>query len=160
MPIAKLENINLYYEIHGNGEPIVFIPDLLESSQSWQFIITKLSKHFQLIMLDNRNVGKSDRSPTAFSISDMASDTINLIDFLKFDKVHIIGHGMGGFIAQDIAINFPEKVDKLVLEATAPFPNPRQNSAFKQLYIIYLRKIPIGYSGSEITFYGYILLSF
>ncbi len=127
MPIAKLENINLYYEIHGIGEPIVFIPDLLESSQSWQFVVNKLAKHFQLILIDNRCTGQSDCPETEFSISDMAEDTVKLLDFLKIEKAHILGHGMGGFIAQDIAINFPHRVNKLVLEATAPFSNARQN---------------------------------
>lgn len=126
MPIAKLEKINLYYEVHGIGEPIVFIPDLLESSQSWQFVANKLAKHFQLILIDNRGVGRSDKSETEFSISDMAGDVIALLDFLKIQKSHILGHGMGGFIAQEIAINYPERLLKLVLEATAPYPNARQ----------------------------------
>lgn len=134
MSIAKLENINLYYEIHGIGEPIVFIPDLLESSQSWQFIINKLSRHFQLILIDNRCVGKSDSLKSEFTISDMANDTIALLDFLKIKQAHILGHGMGGFIAQEIAICYPERVNKLVLEATAPYANARQNQLLNNFY--------------------------
>ncbi len=53
MSFAKLKNLDLYYEIHGSGEPILFIPDLLESSQSWQFLTNTLSKHFKLIFFDN-----------------------------------------------------------------------------------------------------------
>lgn len=138
MSIATLKEIKMYYEIHGVGEPIVFIPDLLESSQSWQFVVSKLAKHFKIILLDNRTVGKSNGSGSAFSISDMATDTVEMLDFLKIKKAHILGHGMGGFIAQEIAINFPERVNKLVLEATAPFPNARQNqllSNFNKLLV-------------------------
>ena len=134
MPIAQLENISLYYEIHGKGDPVIFIPDLLESSQSWQFIVNKLSKHFQLILFDNRCVGKSGCSSSEITISTMADDTVALMGFLKIDKAHIIGHGMGGFIAQEIAIKFPGKVDKLVLEATAPHSNLRQNQLLNNFY--------------------------
>ncbi|PKP34253.1 MAG: hypothetical protein CVU00_07760, partial [Bacteroidetes bacterium HGW-Bacteroidetes-17] len=134
MSIAQLKNINLYYEIHGKGDPVIFIPDILESSQSWQFIVNKLSKHFQLILFDNRCVGKSDCPSDDITISTMAEDTVALMEFLKIDKAHIVGHGMGGFIAQEIAIKFPGKVDKLVLESTAPYSNLRQNRLLNNFY--------------------------
>ncbi len=134
MSIAKLEHINLYYEIHGSGESIVFIADLLESSQSWQFITNKLSLHFQVILFDNRCVGRSSECKSEFSIKDLAFDTVQLLDFLKIERAHIIGHGTGGFIAQEIAINYPEKVNKLVLEATAPFSNSRQIQLLNNYY--------------------------
>ena len=127
MSIAKFEHLNLYYEIHGSGESIILIADLLESSQSWQFIINKLSLHFKVILFDSRCVGRSGVCISKFEIKDLAFDTVSLMDFLKIEKAHIVGHGVGGFVAQEIAIQYPERVNKLVLEATAPFSNPRQN---------------------------------
>jgi 3-oxoadipate enol-lactonase len=133
MSFAKLEHLNLYYEIHGSGETIILISDLLESSQSWQFVINKLSQHFQVILFDNRCVGRSDICISKFNIEDLASDTVGLMDVLKIKKAHIVGHGAGGFIAQEIAIQYPDRVNKLVLEATAPFSNNRQNQLLSNL---------------------------
>lgn len=134
MSIAKLEHIDLYYEVHGTGEPVIFIADLLESSQSWHFIINTLSKHFKLILFDNRGIGKSNGISASFSVKDMAGDTVALMDHLKLKKAHIVGHGLGGFIGQEIAINHPERVEKLVLEATAPNSNQRCNQLLKHFH--------------------------
>lgn len=133
MPVAKLKSINLYHEIHGKGEPLLLLTDIADDIQTWQFIITNLSKHFQLILVDNRGSGRSDTPNTEYSIELFADDSIELLDYLKIPKAHILGHGMGGFIAQEIAIRHPERVLKLVLECTAPYSTIRNN----QLYQIF-----------------------
>lgn len=130
MPVAKLKNINLYYEIHGKGEPLLMLTDIADDIQTWQFIISNLSKHFQLILLDNRGSGRSDTPENEYSIEQFARDSIELLDFIKIPKAHILGHGMGGFIAQEIAINNPERVLKLILECTAPYSTLRNNQLF------------------------------
>jgi pimeloyl-ACP methyl ester carboxylesterase len=133
MPIAKLKHIKLYYEIHGKGEPLMMLTDLADDIQTWQFIISNLSKHFQLILFDNRGSGRSDTPNTEYSIEQFANDSIALLDFLNIPKTHLLGHGMGGFIAQEIAIQYPERVLKLVLECSAPYSTIRNN----QLYNIF-----------------------
>ena len=131
MPIAKLDHINLYYEIHGRGEPLLMLTDLGDDIQTWQFIISNLSKHFQLILFDNRGSGRSDTPNNEYSIKQFAEDSIALLEFLNIPKVHLLGHGMGGFIAQEIAIQHPERVLKLVLECTSPYSAIRNNQLYR-----------------------------
>jgi pimeloyl-ACP methyl ester carboxylesterase len=64
----------------------------------------------------------------------MAEDVIKLLDVLKIEKAHIIGHSMGGYIAQELAINYPKRVGKLILESTAPFSTKRNNILFEDIY--------------------------
>lgn len=64
----------------------------------------------------------------------MAEDTIKLLDFLKIKKAHIIGHSLGGYIAQELAIHYPERVDKLISESTAPVSSKRNNILFEDIY--------------------------
>lgn len=130
MPIAKLKHIELYYEIHGKGEPLLMLTDIADDIQTWQFIISNLSKHFQLILVDNRGSGRSDTPDTEYHIEQFANDSIALLDALKISKVHLLGHGMGGFIAQEIAIQYPDRVLKLILECTAPYSTIRNNHLY------------------------------
>lgn len=134
MPTAQVNKINIYYEVHGEGEPLVLIAGLGSDSQSWQFVINSISKHFQVIILDNRGVGRSDSSAPPYSIKNMAKDIVSLMDYLKLDAAHILGHSMGGYIAQEIAINYPDRVLKLILESTAPFSSARNNILFDTFF--------------------------
>lgn len=141
MPIANLEHINLYYESHGKGEPLILISDIGQDSQSWEYIINNLSRHFQVITFDNCCCGQSDYVNTKFTISDMAKDTVSLLDFLDIQETHILGHGMGGFVAQEIAINHPKRVFKLILEDTTPFSSLRNNMLLNNLLKLRAEKI-------------------
>lgn len=134
MPVAQVNNINIYYEIHGEGEPLVLVAGLGSDSQSWQFVINDLSNHFQTIIFDNRGVGRSDSPSPPYSIEDMATDLLKLLDYLNIERMHILGHSMGGFIAQEFAIKYPERVRKLILESTAPISSKRNNFLFNNLY--------------------------
>lgn len=77
------------------------------------------SKHYRVVTMDNRGVGGSDKPPGPYSISMMANDTIGLMDFLGIDKAHLMGGSMGGMVAQQIAIEYPQKVDNLILFSTS-----------------------------------------
>lgn len=134
MPIANVNNINIYYEVHGEGEPLLLIAGLASDSQSWQFVINNISQHFQTIVFDNRGVGRSDNPPPPYTISSMAEDAIALLDHLKIQSTHILGHSLGGYIAQHIGINYPERVFKLILASTAPFSSKRNNILFRNFY--------------------------
>lgn len=118
MPKAKVNGINLYYEVHGQGEPLVMIMGFGGSSGGWVFQRRAFQKYFQVITFDNRGVGRSDKPGGPYSIRMMAEDTIGLMDHLGIEKAHILGVSMGGYIAQELAINYPERVRKLVLGCT------------------------------------------
>jgi len=119
MPKAKVSEINIYYEVHGQGEPLVLIQGLSGSHSAWVFQARAFKKHYQVITFDNRGAGKTGKSSGPYTIRTMAEDTIGLLDYLGVDKAHVLGISLGGMIAQEIAINHPEKVRKLVLACTS-----------------------------------------
>ncbi len=130
MPIAKLEKISLYYEIQGKGYPLLLISGLNSDHASWAGVCAKLAKHFCVIAFDNRSSGRSDAPKKRYSISEMADDATGLLDHLKIKRCHVIGHSMGGYIAQELAIYYPKRIGKLVLEATASVSSARNNILF------------------------------
>lgn len=132
MPIAELKNINLYYDIYGEGDPLVLIAGLGSDSVSWFNVIDDLSQNFKLIVFDNRGCGRSDYPTDDFTIEDMAKDTIGLLDYLKIYSANILGHSMGGYIAQEIAIKNPERVKNLLLISTAAYTTSRNKQLFTE----------------------------
>ncbi len=120
MPKVKVDGVNLYYEIHGDGFPLLMIQGLSENVYSWDSpVIDGLSKHLKTVIFDNRGVGRSDDLVGDLTIESMAADALGLMDALNISQAHILGHSMGGMIAQEIALKFPERVKKLVLCSTS-----------------------------------------
>lgn len=115
----KANGINFYYEVHGSGEPLILIEGLGYSTWMWYKQIEELAKHFKVIVFDNRGVGFSDKPDTEYSIELFAEDTAEILSALGISKAHILGVSMGGFIAQEFAINYPEMVNKLILCSTS-----------------------------------------
>jgi pimeloyl-ACP methyl ester carboxylesterase len=118
MPFRKANGITIYYEIHGRGNPLLLIMGLRRNAEWWYRQIPELSPHFQVIAFDNRGAGRSDQPPREYSIGLFAEDTAALLDGLGIPRAHVLGISMGGYIAQELAINFPEKVQRLVLGCT------------------------------------------
>jgi pimeloyl-ACP methyl ester carboxylesterase len=118
MPIAKVNGINMAYDVSGHGEPLVMIMGLGGTRQSWVFQKRPFSKHFEVITFDSRGIGKSDKPSDPFSMRTMADDTIGLMNYLNIDKAHVLGVSHGGRVAQEAAINYPDRVIKLVLAST------------------------------------------
>lgn len=134
MSKVKLNNKLFYYEVYGNGDPLLLISGLGSDSSSWAGVVKKFLLNFKVIIFDNQGTGRSDDMRKPHTIHQMASDTISLLDYLKIKRSHIIGHSMGGYIAQDIAINYPERVNKLILEGTASVSSRRNNELFFEFY--------------------------
>ncbi len=124
MPKIKANGIELYYEIHGAGKPLVLISGIGYSLWQWHRMVPFLEKHFQVIAFDNRGVGQSDKPAGPYSAHMLAADTAELLDALDIEKAIVVGHSMGGFIAQAMALDFPSKVEKLILCSTN-FGGPR-----------------------------------
>ena len=118
MPTITTNGIDLYYELHGDGPTVVLIPGLGYNGWMWHKMIPGLAEQFQVISIDNRGSGLSDKPPGPYTTQMLAADVIALLDAFGERKAHIVGHSMGGFVAQAIAIDYPERVDKLVLAAT------------------------------------------
>jgi 3-oxoadipate enol-lactonase len=115
MPKAKVNGININYKVQGHGEPLVLISGYAADQTAWMFQTRAFKKYYLVITFDNRGVGKTDKPGGAYSIKMMADDTVGLMDYLGIKKAHILGTSMGGEIAQVIAINYPERINKLIL---------------------------------------------
>lgn len=119
MPVVKVREINLYYEIHGTGEPLLLIHGLGLDSGAWIGQVLALSSTYQVITFDNRGCGRTDAPGFPYSTEIMAEDTIALLDALEIDRCHVLGFSMGGLIAQVLTIKYPERVQSLILASTA-----------------------------------------
>ena len=115
MPEAIVKDQRIYYESHGQGDPLVLIRGLGSNADHWYAQLPDLSAHFRVIVFDNRGIGRSSDPGGDFSIRDMADDTVGLMDALHIEQAHVLGVSMGGMIAQCIAVEHPRRVKGLVL---------------------------------------------
>jgi len=127
MPYARIgntdfsvENIDIYYEIHGLSDtpPLVLIGGWASYRWIWFRQIPTFKEKYRCVVFDNRGAGKSSKPDYPYTIEMMAADTVGLMDALEIETTHILGISMGGLIAQQIAISYPEKVRSLILTST------------------------------------------
>ena len=118
MPKAYVNGINVNYKVDGEGEPLVLIMGFGGPRWAWFFQTGVFKKHYKVVTFDNRGVGKTDKPSEPYTIKMMADDTIGLMGHLGIDKAHILGYSLGGTVAQELAINYPERVRKLILAST------------------------------------------
>lgn len=123
MSIAQVGELELYYEEHGNGDPLLLIMGLATDSTGWAFQIPELSQHYRTIAFDNRGVGRSAKPPGPYTIHEMADDAVGLLDTMDIERTHVLGVSMGGMIAQELALRHPGRVRGLVLACTYPEPD-------------------------------------
>ncbi len=130
MPNVKLPTgIDLYYESHGQGEPLVLIPSTAFSGEVWKpFQVPELSKSLNLIIHDPRGCGRSTAVQEVYTIDQMANDVVALMDHLGIRSAHVLGHSMGGRIALSMTLNFPGRVKSLILAASGSGPAARPAS--------------------------------
>jgi len=134
MPKFKSSKANIYYELHGSGPVIMMVAGMSSDSKSWQFILDRLARHYRLIIFDNRGCGRTEDDGSAFNLKDLAKDAFELLDFLEYEKVHVVGHSMGGMIAQEMALMHPERIDKLVLASSGPKMSQKAKEILDDLY--------------------------
>ncbi len=124
MPHVNANGIDIYYEIHGAGDPLVLISGLGYDHWQWHRMIPGLAKYYRVIVFDNRGVGETDKPAGPYTAQMLADDTAGLFAALKVKRAAVLGHSMGGFIAQALVLSKPEMVSQLILAATN-FGGPR-----------------------------------
>lgn len=119
MPTLTLfDGERLYYEAHGQGPPLVLVSGLNGVGAFWSTHVPALAERYTVIVHDHRGTGQSSASPIEYSIEQMADDLLQLLDHLGLERAHLVGHSTGGAICQGLAIDRPERVDRLVLCGT------------------------------------------
>ena len=131
MPFAPVNGIDLYYEVHGKGKPLVFLSGFSTHHLTWQPFIEPFQDSFQLILLDNRGAGQTTAPPPPYTIEEMADDTIALMDHLKIERASMVGSSMGTAIIQSVAHRHKARIDKGAL--IAPFPKLPRASLLKSI---------------------------
>ena len=119
MAWADLTDCRAYYELIGEGEPLLLIPGLGATCRLWDPIVPELARHFTLIMLDNRGMGLSKAKKKPRTLADYSADYAELLDFLNVDQSHVLGLSLGGIAAQRLAIDHPQKIKRLILMSCA-----------------------------------------
>ncbi|KKM96026.1 hypothetical protein LCGC14_1182250 [marine sediment metagenome] len=131
---VKIDGINICYEVIGEGDQVILIHGFGNDKNSWKLAqVGPLSKFFKLLIFDNRGAGKSDRLDEPYLMETFADDLNALMDVLNIKKAHILGESLGGMIAQTFTLNYPERVNKLILiNTTSSFPkNPSGIEIYK-----------------------------
>ena len=119
MPTIKVNDINMYYEIHGEGEPLVLIVGLGADISEYVKTISLLAKSYKVVAFDNRGAGRTEKPDSIYTIEMMADDTAELMKKLGIERANIIGHSMGGQIALQVAIRHPGRVNKLIVVSSS-----------------------------------------
>ena len=121
MPNVPTRDIITYYEEAGSGEPLLMIMGLSGDLQAWALQVPTLARKYRVVTYDNRGAGRTSAPDKPYSIKQMADDAVGLLDTLGIARAHVLGFSMGGYIAQELAAAHPERVEKLILLATAPY---------------------------------------
>jgi 3-oxoadipate enol-lactonase len=120
MPTVKVGDINMYYEVHGQGEALILIPGAGANGRtSWFRQLSAFKKHYRVVTFDPRSVGKSSRPKEPYRFRSLADDVVGLMDHLAIKKANVLGQSMGGLVAQELTIDYPDRVLKLVLVSSS-----------------------------------------
>ena len=125
MPSIQVNDIQMYYEMCGEGEPLVLILGLANDVSEVETIIGWLAQRYQVLAFDNRGAGRTDKPDAPYSIEMMANDTAGLMNAVGVEHANILGISLGGRIALSLALRHPKSVDKLVLVSTSARVLPR-----------------------------------
>jgi aminoacrylate hydrolase len=118
MPKANIGNAEIYYETHGAGEPLLLVSGLGGTASYWQANLPAFAASYRVVVHDHRGAGQSTHSKIRYSVDQMTDDLVRLMDHLKIERAHLVGHSTGGAIGQTLAIEHPERLKSMVLFAT------------------------------------------
>lgn len=146
MPHQKINGINLHYEISGRGKSLVFIHGLGSSTRDWEKQVEFFSEHYEVITVDLRGHGRSDKPDGLYSIQMFADDTAQLLKMIAKTPAHIVGLSMGSSVAFHLAIDYPHIVESLTISNMSA-AMPIITWAQKKFY--YLRVLTVKLLGTK-----------
>src|SRR5262245_1979778 len=124
MPTVHVEDAAIYYEVHGQGQPFLFFSETACDGQIWKlYQVPEFAKDHRVIIHDYRGTGRSSKPSIDYTTRMFCDDAVAVLEHLKVDDAIVLGHSMGGRVAQLLALEYPERVKKLILASTgASFP--------------------------------------
>jgi 3-oxoadipate enol-lactonase len=118
VPIASLDGLELHYEERGSGRPLLLVPGIPAIASDWAPLAERLSGARRVVAYDNRGSGRSTVTPGPYTTAGLAADAVALLDFLEIERADVFGMSLGGMITQELALGWPERIDRLVLGCT------------------------------------------
>lgn len=146
MPYAELPGVRLHYEEAGAGPPLVLLHGIGASRQDWEFQVPAFSRHYRVITPDLRGFGQSERSGN-YGVGTFAGDIWALLELLQVERFNLIGHSMGGAVALQMAVDRPERIERLIAADT--LPSFRTNTFGKRILFAY-RYLMMGVLGPQL----------
>jgi pimeloyl-ACP methyl ester carboxylesterase len=136
VPLVDVNDIKMYYSTVGDhcDIPLILVPGLRGDSISFGNIIPRIKHYCQLVSIDNRGAGRTVINENQFTTDEMADDIVSLLDHLNVEKANFLGHSMGGFIVQKLALAHPKRVNKIILSCTAPYLTDRSKVLLCKFY--------------------------
>ena len=117
---ARIRDIDVHYEMHGSGEPLLLIHGLGSSTEDWEPQIKDFASHFRVITYDVRGHGRTDKPRARYSVPQFADDAAALLQHLQVGPAHVLGISMGGMIALQLAVDHPGTVKSLTIVNSGP----------------------------------------
>src|SRR5215213_3628006 len=118
---VQVGDINIAYKQFGQGKPILLISGIGQTKEGWDpsLLSNLAATNHTVIVFDNRGIGETTVGTKPFSIEQFANDTAGLLDALHIEKADVLGYSLGSLVAQELSLNYPQKVDRLVLHGTS-----------------------------------------
>jgi 3-oxoadipate enol-lactonase len=143
MPYVQVGDITLYYEVCGDGPPVVLIPGLGTDTRLFVNVVPLLATRHQVVVVDPRGAGRSDKPTGDYCIQQMAGDIAGLFGALGLGRADVVGYSMGGKIALQLAAGHPELVDRLILAATSPTSPVTRRFSWRWFMMDLVSRIPV-----------------
>jgi len=120
MPTAHVNGIDIYYERSGSGPRLLFLNGSGATLESSALLIAPFREHFDLVAHDQRGLGRTSRPPDPYSMADYAADAAALLDEVGWSTCSVVGVSFGGMVAQELAVTWPGRIERLALACTSP----------------------------------------
>ena len=146
MPKARVGDIELYFEVEGEGEPLLLLHGLGSSGASWQLQRAAFAPRYRMIMPDLRGHGRSDKPPGPYSMDLFAADIIGLLDALEIPAAHVVGLSLGGMIGFQMAVDYAERLISLTAVNAGPEVVPR---TFQEKRALWQRRLLVNLFSME-----------
>jgi pimeloyl-ACP methyl ester carboxylesterase len=148
MPELLVDTIRLYYQVQGQGDPLVFVHGLGSSHRDWQRQVDYFAARYRVITLDLRGHGQSDKPRGRYRVEQFAADLARLIALPGNGPAHIVGLSLGGMVALELAVSRPELVRSLTVVNSGPeMPRGRWRDRLKVWFMLFLRTLIVRLRG-------------